>query len=955
MSLLYGRSPNCTCVQLPGSGHQAGSLPPGCPEATTWGGVAGLGPHPRDSGWGQPAWLRRCLHPARGCNASCLWTSEVAGLSLWSGLLWRLGDGKPATEREEDSGQSAAVYRAEYAQIVLFFNINADWLWEICQADAYIPGWSRDGLSRQEIWGVLPKGSGIRTGGAVQTDKRLQDGWSTTQNWFKTGHWDSRLPWRRSGRWPPFQWVPTVWGICGGAKWTPGGIPPKICSPEYSGNTSDTSIDTQVACTIQAVSVTADPEPGGAVASTSARQDTRRVELTPLPGLTQQFTIQVEREIQKQIQEHSCQLVQDILQRSANRIMLPTPSEAARASLSQCFQKALATPRTKPAPLPEQLGGLTEGGSTQYSLTDPFAGINPPPPELLKESYSDHPARGRAATHLERPPEEKKRRSSSRPQGEADPKRGRSSGAEPSWDISKVGGWQSDKARSQPASEPEAPASMLKLKSVIKSVHLNVLKPEDWESLGPAARSRYDDSTKDDQPQRDSSRHRADAHSKPHSGRVDKGSGHSDRRSGQSPNPRSSKHKEESMGTKLMARKEREKKYKKIVDKPMLYLEEHQHQILLEEYQPEIHSLRFFGSGAEGTAIEVLALINWAAEYVEISRSPVPEIPGFLRRPFIKGKLVKHPIPDDPAESILKEKCVRTKVQKVWTYLCALLQFWTDEATTESGEVMYGGQRRPANPMIVRIWATLNPSFGDHFKITWASIAASTSWTQSHLYYRESDREQFRTEPGPTADLQNPLEATVEQRWERYLKEQVLETADLSFSTPSWAGTASRPLLLSRQPEARHPTEADSVPRGFARINRKTPEEQEATSYETPADSQKQSINEELGIQDVTDINEGWYPPPESESASAIKKLLDSQQPMEVDEAPEERQYQMFDKEAPDMLGPDPGPGSPVTATEDPVLDTPGGFSRAPGDGRPITGSGTGSSGRRIMGRTTEG
>ena len=107
--------------------------------------------------------------------------------------------------------------------------------------------------------------------------------------------------------------------------------------------------------------------------------------------------------------------------------------------------------------------------------------------------------------HLERPPEEKKRRSSSRPWGEADPKGGRSSGAEPSWDISKVGGRQSDKACSQPKSEPEAPQSMPKLKSVVKSVRLNVPKPEEWESLGPASRSRYDDSAKDDQPRRDSS------------------------------------------------------------------------------------------------------------------------------------------------------------------------------------------------------------------------------------------------------------------------------------------------------------------------------------------------------------------------------------------------------------------------------------------------------------------
>ena len=248
----------------------------------------------------------------------------------------------------------------------------------------------------------------------------------------------------------------------------------------------------------------------------------------------------------------------------------------------------------------------------------------------------------------------------------------------------------------------------------------------------------------------------------------------------------------------------------------------------------------------------------------------------------------------------------------------------------------------------------LNPSFGDHFKITWASIAASTSWTQARLYFGESDRERFRTEPGPMADLQNSLESAVEERWERYLQEGVLETPDLSFSTPSWAGTDSKPLLLSKPLEAQqpmgapHPTEADSVPPGFERIHRKTPEEHEATRYGTPADS-KQSIDEELGIQDVTNITEDWYA--QSELASAVKSVL---QPMEVDE-PLEEPPRISDEEAPDMLGPNPGSGSPVTATEDRALDTPGGFSRAPGDGRPITGSAAGSSGRRITGRSTEG
>ena len=191
---------------------------------------------------------------------------------------------------------------------------------------------------------------------------------------------------------PRFNEYPPYEEFVEGPEWTPGRIPPKIRSPEYSDNTSDTSIDTQAAHTIQAVSVTTDPELGGAAAATSARQDTRKVELTPLPGLTQQFAIQVEWEIQKQIQERSCQLVQDVLQRSANQIMPLTPSEVARASLSQCFQKVLASPRTEPAPPPEQPRGQTKRESAQYLLADPFVGINPPPPEVLKESHADHSA-----------------------------------------------------------------------------------------------------------------------------------------------------------------------------------------------------------------------------------------------------------------------------------------------------------------------------------------------------------------------------------------------------------------------------------------------------------------------------------------------------------------------------------------------------------------------------------
>ena len=222
-----------------------------------------------------------------------------------------------------------------------------------------------------------------------------------------------------------------------------------------------------------------------------------------------------------------------------------------------------------------------------------------------------------------------------------------------------------------------------------------------------------------------------------------------------------------------MARKEHDKHYKKVVKNLMLYLEEHYHQIDPAEHQLEVHSMRFFGAGAESTAIEMLALIDWATEFLELSCSPVPEILAFLCRPFVMGKKVQFLILEDPRDAIHKEKCVRTKAQKAWVYLCVLLQFWTDEAMTESGEIMYGGRHRPTNPMIAQIRAMLNPSFGEHFQITWASIAASTSWTQARLNFGPPEREHFRSEPGPTPDMQNLLETAVELRWETYLREDV--------------------------------------------------------------------------------------------------------------------------------------------------------------------------------------
>ena len=63
--------------------------------------------------------------------------------------------------------------------------------------------------------------------------------------------------------------------------------------------------------------------------------------------------------------------------------MPPPSSEAAQTSLRQCFQMALAAPGPTSTPPPESEEWSAEEPA-QYSLADPFARINPPPPEVFK-------------------------------------------------------------------------------------------------------------------------------------------------------------------------------------------------------------------------------------------------------------------------------------------------------------------------------------------------------------------------------------------------------------------------------------------------------------------------------------------------------------------------------------------------------------------------------------------
>ena len=195
--------------------------------------------------------------------------------------------------------------------------------------------------------------------------------------------------------------------------------------------------------------------------------------------------------------------------------------------------------------------------------------------------------------------------------------------------------------------------------------------------MGPAARSRYEGTTssrdrdRDDRRVREKSRHRNEperhresrsrtesshkreesrSHGRSYQESRPVDSFRQDRNTGRS----QSRSTEKKKGfDKSVARREYEELYDKVVTNPHKFLEERYPQIKLESYPAEVNAMRYFGPTAEEAAIQVLTLIDWAAEYLKLSNSPVPDIPAFLQSPFVAGgTAAKNPFPTDPTASL---------------------------------------------------------------------------------------------------------------------------------------------------------------------------------------------------------------------------------------------------------------------------------------------------------------
>ena len=116
----------------------------------------------------------------------------------------------------------------------------------------------------------------------------------------------------------------------------------------------------------------------------------------------------------------------------------------------------------------------------------------------------------------------------------------------------------------------------------------------------------------------------------------------------------------------------------------------------IHRYDSEIRSLWFFQPDNHvDLTCQVLAITDWAEEFNELSHNPIPEIPEALLIPYSGSRKAQGQFPLPPSLEEPGVTDVQTQSQAVWTYLCAILQYFKDDMAAREGVPCMVG--RPVN------------------------------------------------------------------------------------------------------------------------------------------------------------------------------------------------------------------------------------------------------------------
>ena len=257
--------------------------------------------------------------------------------------------------------------------------------------------------------------------------------------------------------------------------------------------------------------------------------------------------------------------------------------------------------------------------------------------------------------------------------------------------------------------------------------------------------------------------------------------------------PAAQKEKEDEATHKEKARLAKKQAEEEIILKhPNTYISTRIGKMITERFTSEARSLRFYGGSAVTCTREIVALANWGYQYCLLSHSPLPDILAFLQQSCFGSKNAVHNVPDAPLRILLETADIRKRSQMLWTHLCCLLQFWTDEAGYLEGNIFYGGLCREMSDLVQYVMMRMNNCTRGETVVTWRDVVRGTPWLDIWKEFSAGQEVAFRLQPAPTKP--NELEREMEAWWQvEVLRKKCAAPPAASATAPSTAASGLPP------------------------------------------------------------------------------------------------------------------------------------------------------------------
>ena len=428
------------------------------------------------------------------------------------------------------------------------------------------------------------------------------------------------------------------------------------------------------------------------------------------------------------------------------------------------------------------------------------------------------------------------------------------------------------------------------------------------------------------------------------------------------PSTQKEKEKDDEATKKAKAQEAKKKREEEVILKyPGTYISTQIGEMLTERFMSEARSLRFYGGLAMTHTKEVIALADWGYQYCLISHSPLPDIPVFLQQSCFGSKNAAHDVLEAPLRIMLETADIRKRSRMLWTHLCCLLQFWTDEAGYLEGNSFYGGLVREQSYLVQYVMMRINNRMRGETVVTWRDIVKGTPWLKERKEFSVAQEAAFRLQPSPAEP--NELKREMEAWWQvELLRKKCAARAltatssaiplDAPPNTPASsadAGTLPGPntnhpaVASSRPPPGIHlPPSNQFVPDSdWTKLSNPRDNPAPSGQYQTPFDE----LDLELGHSSLVET-----PLSQLETEEAVDGLLKQcpdlsggpagdveMMDLHYDQAPDPTRllnaspvrfrpeisntsgynYNLMDQES----GMSTAPGSPVTAEDDELLD----------------------------------